>query len=77
MYLLACRHGSKAGILDAYEGHQGPITGISTHSASGGAIDFSDLFLTSSIDWTVKLWSVKVCLPDLVKFLVCVCDLFS
>ncbi|XP_063843086.1 cytoplasmic dynein 1 intermediate chain-like isoform X8 [Scylla paramamosain] len=54
----ACRHGSKAGIVDAYEGHQGPVTGISTHSTPG-SIDFSHLFLTSSIDWTVKLWSVK------------------
>ncbi|KAG7156489.1 Cytoplasmic dynein 1 intermediate chain 2-like 1 [Homarus americanus] len=54
----ACHHGRKAGI-DAYEGHQGPVTGMSTHSTPG-LIDFSHLFLTSSIDWTVKLWSVKV-----------------
>ncbi|XP_069959113.1 cytoplasmic dynein 1 intermediate chain 2 isoform X22 [Cherax quadricarinatus] len=58
----ACRHGSKAGIVDAYEGHQGPVTGISTHSTPG-PIDFSHLFLTSSIDWTVKLWSVKETKP--------------
>ena len=24
-----------------------------------GPIDFSDLFLTSSVDWTVKLWRAK------------------
>lgn len=54
----ACRHGSKAGILDIFEGHQGPVTGIDTHCAQGH-IDFSHLFLTSSIDWTVKLWSLK------------------
>ncbi|XP_066976999.1 cytoplasmic dynein 1 intermediate chain-like isoform X22 [Macrobrachium rosenbergii] len=58
----ACRHGSKAGIVDAYEGHQGPVTGVSTHSTPG-PIDFSHLFLTSSIDWTVKLWSVKETKP--------------
>ncbi|XP_070000584.1 cytoplasmic dynein 1 intermediate chain 2 isoform X40 [Penaeus vannamei] len=58
----ACRHGSKAGIVDAYEGHQGPVTGVSTH-ATLGPIDFSHLFLTSSIDWTVKLWSVKETKP--------------
>ncbi|XP_049836164.1 cytoplasmic dynein 1 intermediate chain isoform X14 [Schistocerca gregaria] len=52
----ACRHGSKAGVTESYEGHQGPVTGISTHSVQGG-IDFSHLFLTSSFDWTVKLWS--------------------
>jgi len=27
----ACRHGSKAGISDTFEGHQGPITGIDCH----------------------------------------------
>ncbi|XP_015794546.1 cytoplasmic dynein 1 intermediate chain 1 isoform X4 [Tetranychus urticae] len=54
----ACRHGSKAGILDIYEGHQGPVTNVDCHSVNT-QIDFSHLFLTSSIDWTVKLWSSK------------------
>lgn len=55
----ACRHGAKAGITDTYDAHQGPITGISVNAVQGG-IDFSHLFLTSSIDWTIKLWSLKV-----------------
>ncbi|XP_068091153.1 cytoplasmic dynein 1 intermediate chain 1 isoform X2 [Hyperolius riggenbachi] len=54
----ACRHGSKAGISEVFEGHQGPITGINCHSAVG-SVDFSHLFLTSSFDWTVKLWTTK------------------
>ncbi|XP_063777432.1 cytoplasmic dynein 1 intermediate chain 1 isoform X3 [Pseudophryne corroboree] len=54
----ACRHGSKAGISEVFEGHQGPVTGINCHSAVG-PIDFSHLFLTSSFDWTVKLWTTK------------------
>ncbi|XP_076162530.1 cytoplasmic dynein 1 intermediate chain short wing isoform X20 [Ptiloglossa arizonensis] len=54
----SCRHGTKAGVLETYEGHQGPVTGISTHAVQDG-IDFSHLFLTSSIDWTIKLWSLK------------------
>ncbi|KAM6899440.1 dynein cytoplasmic 1 intermediate chain 1a isoform 1-T1 [Xenentodon cancila] len=54
----ASRHGSKAGICEMFEGHQGPVTGISCHSAVG-AVDFSHLFITSSFDWTVKLWSTK------------------
>ncbi|XP_043596852.1 cytoplasmic dynein 1 intermediate chain-like isoform X31 [Bombus pyrosoma] len=58
----ACRHGTKAGVLDSYESHQGPVTGISTHAVQGG-IDFSHLFLTSSIDWTIKLWSLKESKP--------------
>ncbi|KAJ3619443.1 hypothetical protein MTP99_005124 [Tenebrio molitor] len=54
----ACRHGAKAGITDTYDGHQGPVTGISVNAVQGG-IDFSHMFLTSSIDWTIKLWSLK------------------
>uniref|UniRef100_A0AAR2IMJ0 Dynein, cytoplasmic 1, intermediate chain 2a n=1 Tax=Pygocentrus nattereri TaxID=42514 RepID=A0AAR2IMJ0_PYGNA len=54
----ACRHGSKAGISEMFEGHHGPITGIHCHTAAG-PVDFSHLFLTSSFDWTVKLWSTK------------------
>ncbi|XP_066431959.1 cytoplasmic dynein 1 intermediate chain 2 isoform X2 [Eleutherodactylus coqui] len=54
----ACRHGSKAGISEMFEGHQGPITGIHCHLAVG-AVDFSHLFVTSSFDWTVKLWTTK------------------
>ncbi|XP_012271334.1 cytoplasmic dynein 1 intermediate chain isoform X8 [Orussus abietinus] len=58
----ACRHGIKAGVTETYEGHQGPITGVSAHAVQAG-IDFSHLFLTSSIDWTVKLWSLKETKP--------------
>ncbi|GBM33551.1 Cytoplasmic dynein 1 intermediate chain 2 [Araneus ventricosus] len=54
----ASRHGSKAGIHELFEGHQGPVTGLSSHSAQGH-IDFSHLFLSASMDWTVKLWSLK------------------
>uniref|UniRef100_A0A8C6UQL5 Dynein cytoplasmic 1 intermediate chain 1 n=1 Tax=Neogobius melanostomus TaxID=47308 RepID=A0A8C6UQL5_9GOBI len=54
----ASRHGSKAGICEMFDGHQGPVTGISCHSAVG-PMDFSHLFITSSFDWTVKLWSTK------------------
>lgn len=54
----ACRHGAKAGITETFDGHQGPITGISVNAVQGG-IDFSHMFLTSSFDWTIKLWSLK------------------
>uniref|UniRef100_A0A8C9WPP7 Dynein cytoplasmic 1 intermediate chain 2 n=1 Tax=Scleropages formosus TaxID=113540 RepID=A0A8C9WPP7_SCLFO len=54
----ACRHGSKAGISEMFEGHHGPITGIHCHTTTG-PLDFSHLFVTSSFDWTVKLWSTK------------------
>ncbi|XP_055722527.1 cytoplasmic dynein 1 intermediate chain 2-like isoform X5 [Salvelinus fontinalis] len=58
----ACRHGSKAGISDVFEGHHGPVTGLSCHSA-GGPVDFSHLFISSSFDWTVKLWTTKSTRP--------------
>jgi len=55
------RADSKAGLnaTDRYEGHGGIITGLSFHPQSSGSYNFSNLFLTSSIDWTVKLWRTK------------------
>lgn len=54
----AVRHGSKPGVVNLFEGHAGPITSISCHNSSV-QLDLSHLFLTSSFDWTVKLWSSK------------------
>lgn len=58
----ASRHGTKPGISDAagmvFEGHQGPVTAVHCHPVQT-QVDFSHLFLSSSIDWTVKLWSAK------------------
>lgn len=54
------RAGSKAGLnqYDVYRGHAGPIMGLNFHPLVG-AVDFSDLFLSCSVDWTVKLWRAK------------------
>ncbi|EAU90208.2 dynein intermediate chain [Coprinopsis cinerea okayama7 len=54
------RAGAKAGLNqnDVYKGHHGPVLGLDFHP-SNGPVDFSDLFLTSSVDWTVKLWRAK------------------
>ncbi|KAG0306606.1 hypothetical protein BGZ98_002077 [Dissophora globulifera] len=51
------RAGSQAGINTAYsyKGHFGPVTGLHFHPLFG-PVDFSDLYLTCSVDWTVKLW---------------------
>lgn len=54
------RAGAKAGLNqhDIYRGHSGPLTGLHFHPLVG-PVDFSDLFLTCSVDWTVKLWRAK------------------
>ncbi|VDP47408.1 unnamed protein product [Schistosoma mattheei] len=52
------RHGNQAGISDAFEGHQAPITSISSHPLRD-SVTISPLFLTTSLDWSIKLWSVK------------------
>ncbi|KAG8856364.1 hypothetical protein FRB91_000885 [Serendipita sp. 411] len=54
------RAGSKAGLNqhDVYKGHHGPVMGLNFHPLAG-PVDFSDLFLTCSVDWTIKLWRAK------------------
>lgn len=64
------RAGAKAGLQPgggAVGAHAAPVTSLDFHRASGGAsgshhgvsgIDFSDLLLTSSMDWTARLWRV-------------------
>lgn len=53
------RHGARAGASgDIYESHYGPVTGVDCHSV-GGPVDLSSYFLTSSFDWTVKLWNMR------------------
>jgi dynein intermediate chain len=54
------RAGTKAGLnyRDTYRGHTGPVTSLDYHPLHG-PVDFSDLFLTTSVDWTVKLWRTK------------------
>ncbi|KZT09925.1 WD40 repeat-like protein [Laetiporus sulphureus 93-53] len=54
------RAGAKAGLnpYDIYRGHAGPVMGLHFHPQHG-PVDFSDLFLTCSVDWTVKLWRAK------------------
>lgn len=54
------RAGAKAGI-DArcqYKGHEAPVMSIDFHP-SRGKIDLGDLFLSTGMDWTVKLWRAK------------------
>ena len=34
------------------------MTGLDTHPSVGN-LDFGHLFVTSSMDWTIKLWSLK------------------
>jgi len=48
---------SKAGLDPniVYQGHQGSITSMDFHP-SKTFTDFQNLYLTSSFDWTVKLW---------------------
>ncbi|KXS13615.1 WD40 repeat-like protein [Gonapodya prolifera JEL478] len=68
------RAGAKAGVnpYDVYGragdkpggvvrgGHAGPVTGLHFHPVNGpGGGTLGDLFLTSSVDWTVQLWRAK------------------
>ena len=54
------RAGARAGVDSAvrYDGHSAPVMGLSFHSARG-PVDLSDLVLTSSLDWSAKLWKTR------------------
>eukprot|EP00463_Aulacantha_scolymantha_P000376 TRINITY_DN1226_c0_g1_i1.p1 TRINITY_DN1226_c0_g1~~TRINITY_DN1226_c0_g1_i1.p1 ORF type:complete len:399 (+),score=66.84 TRINITY_DN1226_c0_g1_i1:57-1199(+) len=50
----------KKGIWNAIDAHDAPITNVQFHpTQKNSPTNVSDLFLTSSYDWTVKLWSNK------------------
>jgi dynein intermediate chain len=54
------RAGAKAGIdaRVAYKGHAAPVMSVDFHPARG-PVDLGDLVLSSSLDWSVKLWKVR------------------
>ncbi|KAF2963117.1 hypothetical protein GQX73_g10451 [Xylaria multiplex] len=54
------RAGAKAGVdyRVSYKGHAAPVMSINFHPARG-PVDLGDLILSSSLDWSVKLWKVR------------------
>jgi dynein intermediate chain len=54
------RAGAKAGVDSRvkYTGHAAPVMSLDFHPAKG-QIDLGDLVLSSSVDWSVKLWKVR------------------
>ncbi|KAI1415721.1 WD40 repeat-like protein [Hypoxylon sp. FL1857] len=54
------RAGAKAGVDSrvSYKGHAAPVMSVNFHPARG-PVDLGDLVLTSSLDWSVKLWKVR------------------
>ncbi|EEH46371.2 uncharacterized protein PADG_02469 [Paracoccidioides brasiliensis Pb18] len=54
------RAGAKAGTDHrlSYRGHAAPVMSTAFHPACG-AVDLGDLMLSSSLDWSVKLWRVR------------------
>ncbi|KAH6648560.1 WD40-repeat-containing domain protein [Truncatella angustata] len=54
------RAGAKAGVDTrvAYKGHTAPVMSVDFHPPRG-PVDLGDLVLSSSLDWSVKLWKVR------------------
>ncbi|KAI1435058.1 cytoplasmic dynein-like protein 1 intermediate chain 2 [Xylaria sp. CBS 124048] len=54
------RAGAKAGVDSrvSYKGHTAPVMSVDFHPAHG-PVDLGDLVLSSSLDWSVKLWKVR------------------
>lgn len=62
-------HGNKAGIMDAYEAHGGALTALHFHPGPAeGWRDYSHLLLSSSVDWSIKLWNSKRMSEPLASF---------
>lgn len=61
-YLYKAHIYESEGIYDAVQAHKAPITNIRFHPSQKNN-NLADLFLTSSFDWTVKLWSNKLNKP--------------
>ncbi|KAI4179091.1 MAG: hypothetical protein L6R41_008034 [Letrouitia leprolyta] len=54
------RAGAGAGtdIRLRFKGHTAPVTSLNFHPARG-PIDFGDLFLSTGLDWSIKLWKSR------------------
>ena len=54
------RAGAKAGVDGRlkYAGHAAPVMSLDFHPAKG-QLDLGDLVISSSVDWSVKLWRVR------------------
>lgn len=50
-------HNTSSDKIMIFDEHDGPISGISINNPTSETQAFSSLVLTSSFDWTVKLWS--------------------
>ena len=62
---------SKVHVETALTGHHAPITAINVHpglSQSERRPEMSDLILSSSMDWTIKLWNPKARSTPLYSF---------
>ena len=62
--IFAChrydRAGAKAGVDTrvSYKGHTAPVMSVDFHPARG-VVDLGDLVLSSSIDWSARLWKIR------------------
>lgn len=63
VYACSLHSNNQQHIEKQLQGHQAPITKVHMHpgsSQSEKSSDISDLLLSASMDWTVKLWYPKV-----------------
>ncbi|SOV77188.1 cytoplasmic dynein intermediate chain, putative [Plasmodium sp. gorilla clade G3] len=61
-------HGMKVGIINSDIIHDGPITSAQFHPSLEGMNDNNDIILTSSVDWTCQLLSIKNIKNPLIVF---------
>jgi len=69
----AKRFGNEIGVIERSPGHSSSITSLDFHPADG-PVDFSQLFLTSSTDWTCRLWNQQASLCTFENSTDCIYD---
>lgn len=57
-----------AGTMKAVAAHHGLVTSVHFHPATGGGAALGDLLLSSSVDWSTRLWNLKESSKPLMTF---------
>lgn len=71
IHTAAERDSEKSNVFDCLQGHNAPVTALSLHPVPSNwakGHEYSSLMLSSSMDWSLKLWSPKLSKSPIASF---------